>query len=50
MGTPIDLEDFTVGFSLSVGLIRSADDLVSVDGHDSGNGWQKTMVWRVPIF
>lgn len=31
MGTPTDLEDFAVGFSLSEGVIDSKDNIVSID-------------------
>jgi FdhD protein len=31
MGTPQDLSDFAVGFSLSEGVVQSADDIVSLD-------------------
>jgi FdhD protein len=31
MGTPQNLRDFAVGFSLSEGIVRSADDILSLD-------------------
>lgn len=31
LGTPRDLEDFAVGFTLSEGLVASADEIISID-------------------
>ena len=39
MATPIDLEDYAVGFSLSEGLIERPDEILSVDAHRSELGW-----------
>lgn len=38
MGTPADLADFALGFSLSEELIRSADDIQTLDIHMSEQG------------
>ena len=39
MATPIDLEDFAIGFSLSERLIDRADQLLSIDIHEAELGW-----------
>ena len=39
MATPIDLEDYAVGFSLSEGLITHPDDILALDTHHSELGW-----------
>lgn len=38
MGTPADLEDFAVGFSLTEGIIRSAAEIESIDVLDADTG------------
>jgi FdhD protein len=43
MGTPRDLEDFAVGFSLGEGIIRSADDIDSLDIVDLDDGVELRM-------
>jgi FdhD protein len=47
MGTPQDLADFAIGFSLNEGTIRSVDDIVSLDivCHDDGI---EIRMWLVP--
>jgi FdhD protein len=39
MATPIDLEDFGVGFSLSEQLIERADQILGIDAHQTELGW-----------
>jgi FdhD protein len=39
MATPIDLEDFAVGFSLSERLITSASEILAIDMHQAELGW-----------
>jgi FdhD protein len=43
MGTPQDLRDFAVGFSLSEGIIQSPDDIDSLDIVDLDNGVELRM-------
>jgi FdhD protein len=47
MATPQDLEDFALGFSLSEGLIESADQLLSVEVQQQPEGIMLSM--RVPF-
>lgn len=39
MATPIDLEDFATGFSLSENLIERADQILAIDVHEAQLGW-----------
>lgn len=39
MATPIDLEDYAVGFSMSEGLISSADEIQALDLYKAELGW-----------
>lgn len=39
MATPIDLEDFAIGFSLSERLISDAGQILAVDIHEAEHGW-----------
>lgn len=39
MATPIDLEDFAVGFSLSERLVERAEQILAVDTHKADLGW-----------
>lgn len=39
MATPVDLEDFAIGFTLSEQLVDSADDIEAIDTHRAEKGW-----------
>jgi FdhD protein len=39
MATPIDLEDFAIGFSLSERLIDRVDQILAIDIHHAERGW-----------
>jgi FdhD protein len=39
MATPIDLDDFATGFSLSEGLITGAKQISAIDAHKAELGW-----------
>jgi FdhD protein len=39
MATPIDLEDYAIGFSLSEKLIERADQILAIDVHKAALGW-----------
>ena len=39
MATPIDLEDYAVGFSMSEGLITHASEILAIDTHQAELGW-----------
>ena len=39
MATPVDLNDFAIGFSLSERLIDQADEILAIDAHRAELGW-----------
>src|SRR5215813_10130129 len=47
MGTPRDLRDFAVGFSLSEGVVQSADEIASLDIVELDDGNELRM-WLAP--
>jgi FdhD protein len=46
MATPVDLEDFALGFSLNDGVIASADDIASLEIVAAGRGVELRMALR----
>lgn len=46
MATPIDLDDFAVGFALAEGLIESTDQIESIEAHAVEGGWA-LRIWLV---
>jgi FdhD protein len=47
MGTPKDLRDFAIGFSLSEGIVQSAEDIASFDVVDLDDGIE-LRIWLAP--
>ena len=43
MATPADLEDFALGFSLSEGIVRAPDELLSIEVVQAAEGMQVSM-------
>jgi FdhD protein len=39
MATPLDLDDFAIGFSLSEGLARTRRDVLEISATEAENGW-----------